>query len=774
MKSIFDIFEFDIIRQRLATFTKTVRGRDLTLKLGLFKDLDSLKEELALMREVQSYLFQHGELPLNNSSDLSIAFHSARSGNILTPADFDHINSDIKASLKITNMALSKTSKDSLLGRIVSQFIDLTPLSTRIEMVVSPSLTIKDSASSQLKKIRKDILTLENKINRTSGELLNTYKAVISDSLITMRNGHYVIPIKASEKYNVNGIIHDISATGQTVYIEPSQIVELNNRLINAKNDELSEINRILRELTMEMLKHETSILANNELIGRLDFIFAKGLLGRNMNAYVAQIQDSQEIFLPKARHPLIAEDEVVANTFNIDETNRIVVITGPNAGGKTVALKTIGLLIMMNQSGLLLPTDGEARLGYFKSIFADIGDQQSLSDNLSTFSAHIANIKDITNRVKKSDLVLIDELGTGTDPVEGEALALALLDFLKEKGAIAVISSHFSKLKTYAFSTAGVVNASMLFDEKALKPLYIFKQGLPGKSYGLSVATKHGLDAGIIQSAQSYMEGAGNLKIEETLSRLNEEVEKSEKENVYLAGKQKELEKLVKENENLRHRLSAKMATIDRDYHEEIGVRKLEVERELDLLLKRAYQGDLKPHELIELKAHLKDETVAEETQEENDTHHEPISVGDYVHLETLGSDAKVIKISGKRVEVQLTSGLPVKTKLDQLTKISKANVERPKKQTVVETQLIDTTPVKMELNLIGLRVDEALGELSRYLDRCLTKRFGSVRIIHGFGSGALRKAVHDYLKGQSYVKTFYMAGPTDGAGGATIVELK
>lgn len=772
MKSIFDIFEFDVIRTRLTSFTKTMRGRDLGLKLGLFKDLTTLKDELALMKEVQTYLFQHGELPLNNSNDLSIPFKSARSGNILTPADFDHINSDIKASIKITNMALARTTKESLLGRLVQELVDLSPLATKIDMVVSPNLSIKDSASPALRKIRKEILMLESKISRTSGELLTTYKNVISDSIITMRNGHYVIPIKASEKYNVNGIIHDISATGQTVYIEPSQIVELNNRLINAKNDELTEINRILRELTMEMLKSETPILKNNETIGRLDFVFAKGLLGRQMNGYVAIISDTQEIYLPKARHPLIPDDEVVANSFSIDENNHIVVITGPNAGGKTVALKTIGLLVMMNQSGLLLPTDGEARLGYFKSIFADIGDQQSLSDNLSTFSAHIANIKDITSRVKKSDLVLIDELGTGTDPVEGEALALALLDFLKEKGAIAMISSHFSKLKTYAFSTPGVMNASMLFDEKALKPLYIFKLGLPGKSYGLSVATKHGLDETIIKSAQSYMEGAGNLIIEETLSRLNEELEKSEKENKKILHRQKDLERLVKENETLRTRLNAKMATINEDYTQELELKKHEVERELDLLLKRAYQGDLKPHELIELKASLKAEEQATTVSDEVDN--EPLKVGDYVHIETIGSDAKITKISGKKVEVQLTSGLPLKTNIDELTKISRVNVERPKKSAVVETQLVDTTPVKMEINLIGLRVDEALGELSRYLDRCLTKKFGSVRIIHGFGSGALRKAVHEYLKTQSFVKTFYMAGPHDGAGGATIVELK
>ena len=771
MKSIFDIFEFNEIRTRLASFNKTIRGRDLSQKLMLFKDLPALQDELALMKEVQTYLFQHGELALNNSSDLSLAFKSARSGNVLTPADFDHINSDIKASIKITSQAQAKISKDSRLSLLIATFIDLSVISEKIESIISPNLTIKDNASPALRKIRRDILTIENKITRTTGDLLTTYKNVISDSLVTMRNGHYVIPIKASEKYNVNGIIHDISQSGQTVYIEPSQIVELNNRLINAKNDELSEINRILRELTLDMLKNEDAILLNNEIIARLDFLFAKALLGRAMNGYVATLSEEQEIYLPKARHPLINEQVVVANTFDININNHIVVITGPNAGGKTVALKTIGLLVMMNQSGLLLPTDGEARLGYFRSIFADIGDQQSLSDNLSTFSAHIANIADITSRVKKSDLVLIDELGTGTDPVEGEALALAILDYLKDKGAIAVISSHFSKLKTYAFSTSGVTNASMLFDEKALKPLYIFKLGLPGKSYGLSVATKHGLNDTIIKSAQSYMEGAGNLKIEETLARLNEEVEKSEQENVRIFKQQQTLEKALKHNEQLQKRLNAKMASFDEDYSLEIATRKAEVEAELKELLKRAYQGDLKPHEIIDLKGSLKEDSHIKKYKDHDPE--EEIKVGDYVYLETLGSDAKVIKINGKRVEIQLTSGLPVKTKLDQLVKIESVTIERPKKQAIIETDFIDDASVKMELNIIGLRVEEALSEVSRYLDRCLTKRFSTVRIIHGFGSGALRKAVHEYLKQQSFVKKYYLAGQFDGAGGATIVEL-
>ncbi len=770
MKSIFDIFEFDAIRQRILKFTKTVRGREMVQKLSLFKDEASLRAALALVEEVFDYLFRHGELPLNNSSDLSIAFHSANIGNILTPSDFDHINSDIKTSIKITNIAMSRINKDSRLGQLINGFIDLSPLSERIEQVVSPNLSIKDSASSELRKIRREILNLETKISRTSGELLTTYKSVISESIITMRNGHYVIPIKASEKYNVTGIIHDISQTGQTVYIEPSQIVELNNRLINAKNEELTEINRILRVLTQEMLAKEQAILSNNELIGHLDFLFAKALFGRSTNSYVALISDEQEIYLPQARHPLIDEQVVVANTFTISQENRIVVITGPNAGGKTVALKTIGLLVMMNQSGLMLPTDGRARLGYFKSIFADIGDQQSLLDNLSTFSAHIANIRDITSRVKRNDLVLIDELGTGTDPVEGEALALALLDFLKEKGAIAIISSHFSKLKTYAFSTAGVSNASMLFDEKALRPLYIFKLGLPGKSYGLSVATKHGLAEQIIKSAESYMAGAGNLKIEEMLARLNEEVEKQEQQNDKLKAKEKDLERLVKQNDQLRARLNAKMEKFDQAYKEEIEERKIAAEKQLDLILKKAYQGDLKPHEIIDLKAGLNKEDIKVNNKDDKT---EPLQVGDYVHVETLGSDAKVIKIDGKRIVVQLTSGLYVKAKRDGLSKILAPTLEKPKQKAVVETNLIDDSPLKMELNLIGLRVEEALAEVARYLDRCLTKRFTSVRIIHGFGSGALRKAIHEYLKSQKYVKDFHLAGPHDGAGGATIVEL-
>lgn len=770
MKSIFDIFEFDAIRQRIATYTKTVRGREASLSLSLFKDVESLKTELDLLEEVHAYLFRHGELPLNNSHDLSIPFKSAKAGNILTPADFDHINSDIKASIKVINIALSRIDKNSLLATLIKGLVDLSPISTKIESIISPSLTIKDGASPQLKKIRKEMLALETKISRTSGELLTIYKNVISDSIITMRNGHYVIPIKASEKYNVNGIIHDISQTGQTVYIEPSQIVELNNRLINTKNDETIEINRILRELTSEMLTQEAAIIANNMTIGRLDFLFSKALLAKASNSYTATIVDKQEIYLPKARHPLINENEIVPNTFTINHDNRIVVITGPNAGGKTVALKTIGLLVMMNQSGLMLPTDGAARLSYFKSIFADIGDQQSLSDNLSTFSAHIENIRDITRRVKKDDLVLIDELGTGTDPVEGEALALALLEFFKEKGPIAVISSHFSKLKTYAFSTPGVTNASMLFDEKVLKPLYIFKIGLPGKSYGLSVATKHGLDEKIIQSAASYMDGAGSLQIETTLSRLNEELEKSEKAHQELLKRHKDLEKMVKDNEILRSKLNQKIAAFDEEYLEEIAKRKLEVEAELDRILKAAYQGNLKPHEIIELKRDL----VNDEGHFENDNDDdEPLQIGDYVHLQTLNGDGKIIKLSGKRIEVQLTSGLMVKTTLAEVSRISHTNVQKPKAKGVVETNFNLGESVKLELNLIGLRVDEALPELAKYLDNCLTKRFTTVRIIHGFGTGALRKAVHDYLKTQKYVKKFYLAGQHDGAGGATVVEL-
>ena len=476
MQNIYETFEFNRIKEHLLEYAKTELAKVYIDELKMFDNPNDVKNALEDLKEISSIIVRFGPLPIHNSANALVLIDLAKKTGLLTPRDLSLIAEDV---LTITKISAFLKKIDSLYPRVNAMtegFIDLSNLEKEIHRVITNSLTVADNASTDLYQIRHQLKKAEANLQSKIASLAFSYGKYLNDDNITIRDGHFVLPVKTVDKSKVNGIVYDVSDSGNTTFIEPLEIVQINNEITALKVQENEEIRRILKALTALVLLQEGEIITNNKIIAKLDFLSAKALYAGEINADIAEISDKQEIYLELARHPLIDPKKVVANSFELNENEPIIIISGPNAGGKTVSLKTVGLLTLMHQAGLALPVR-KAKVGYFKHIFIDIGDNQSLSDNLSTFSAHISQIGEIIHAVGGKDLVLLDELGTGTDPKEGEALAVEVTKYLEAKHALAMISSHFAAMKEYAFLSKNIANASMIFDEENLSPTYRFKK---------------------------------------------------------------------------------------------------------------------------------------------------------------------------------------------------------------------------------------------------------------------------------------------------------
>lgn len=765
---IISLLEFNLIREKLANFTKTERGQSLALSLAAFKTKEAAREALLILAEAETFYAKHGTPPFSNSVDLSYVLESAKAGNLLSPRDLALIRRDILIINEVINFLSPELSAYPRLAKTLESFINLKELLEAINKVISTNEEIKDNASHQLKKIRRNILNKEQEMTKTVNKLLEKYAAFANESLVTMREGHYVIPVQARHKNKVQGVIYDISNSGQTLFIEPQEVSLLAQALISEQNEERIEINRILRELLLVVLHEYDALLSNNTLLAELDFLFAKAKYGHAEHSFVPRFCEEEKLYLPDALHPLIPRDEVVSNTYMLDQDNFIVIISGPNAGGKTVSLKTIGLLSYMAKAGLMLPTSREATLPFYDNIYIAIGDTQSLSSNLSTFSGHIKSLEFILNNAKKGDLVLLDELGTGTSPEEGEALAIAITNYLYQKNITSVISSHYAKLKAFAFTKPGMTNASMAFSDVELRPLYKYHHNIPGLSYGLFVAEKFGIKKAIIAEAKENLNEDAAI-FEETIIRLEKELREVTtlkqallKNELVLEEKLAKLsfqEETLKKLQNELH-LAKKEAVLD--YVNE-------TKEKLEELLKKAFAEDQKAHKIIDVKKEVDELLRISDTPK---TTKEKFELGDYVVIITLGVKGEITKVGPSNFTVRLHNGKVMRVTKEQMTKAIRDEKEPPKKE-VISHAISLTEAVPLELNVIGKRVDEALMLVTSYLDKCLLKNYGEVRIIHGFGTGALRRAIHDYLKTVPYVKSFRLGREQEGHGGATVVSL-
>ncbi len=763
---IYELLEFDRIKEGIKSFTKTEIGALLATILNSFDNVGDAKEALALLAETDAILTRFGTIPLSQSHNLTPILESAKQGNILTTHDFYLISADILNITKVNYYLSDKLTNAPLLKKMLGRELDLSFLAKEIDKIITPNLLIKDNASHELARIRKNIALSEDRLTKAANGLLAKYGKYLAEQIITQREGHFVIPVKTAHKNKVDGIIYDISNSGQTIFVEPNEIAMLNTTLIAHKNDEIIEINRLLRALTLETLQYEHQIKNNNYLLGELDFLFAKAQYGQKQKGIIPTFQDEVGLSFKIARHPLIDPSLVVANTFNLHHDKYIIVISGPNAGGKTVALKTMGLLVLMAKSGLMLPVSAPPTLYFYENVYASIGDEQSLSQNLSTFSSHVTRIGEIIKDATERDLVLLDELATGTSPEEGEALALAVTSYLLNNRISSVISSHYSRLKEFAYKSEGIINASMAFDEVELLPLYQYREEVPGRSYGLVVAKRFGIPAPIISDAENIL-SAGVYDFETTIGKLRHELLLLDEEKKALTAEKERLAKKEKTLEKELNRVKEQQIAFKEEKHERLQGEINAALQTIDTLIKDALQSGGKAHEIIALKQEVSNLLKDAETFEEESEYFE---VGDYVEIKNLHFKGEITRIKDDVITVMLSSGKHLKVKASDLV-ISEKKTSKPKKPVITTDIDKEVHSVKPEINVIGMRVDEALAVIGPYLDRALLKRYPSVRIIHGFGSGALRRAIHEYLKGVSFVTKYSLAGQFEGQGGATIV---
>ncbi len=767
MQDIYLTFEFNKIKETIKEYSKTEIGKESIDSLKMFSSNKEVVESLSDLNEMISIVNRFGVMPISTSANALYLIDMAKKTALLTPRDFNLIANDIITSKNILKF-IDKidVSYPRIKGK-VETFEDLSSLEKEIHRIITPSLTVSDKASPELKEIRDKIRRLETTLQQKVASLSLTYSKYLNDDNATIRDGHFVLPVKTVDKSHVLGIVYDISDSGATTFIEPMEIVQINNQLTSLKVEENEEVRRILKALTALVLLQEKEIIHNNAIIGQLDFLIAKSLYANEINGVIADNTLEQVIVLAQARHPLINKDKVVANSYRLNQEKRIVIISGPNAGGKTVSLKTVGLLVLMNQCGLAVPSE-KATLGYFKNIYLDIGDNQSLSDNLSTFSAHMNQIGEITQKVGSKDLVLIDELGTGTDPREGEALALSIVKYLENKNCLAMISSHFSALKEYAFLSQSIDNSSMVFDEEKLLPTYKFRQGAPGMSYALDVASRYGISLDIVQNSKAFLAESSTNETNELLSILQKKLDAANKLEEELKKKQRELDSLEKKLDSDEKLLKERRNKLLEDVKDEKQQIIDKAKKDVDEIIAVLSKDGTKLHEVIELKKQLED---LQDSPDAIDYNEEIIS-GDYVSIPSLNINGRVMRVNGNKARINGDTGLSFDVDISKLHKINAPKTSAVKKSSnPIDLSL--GTNVSLELNIIGMHVEEASIALIKYIDSCRLKHFKQVRIIHGFGSGALRKMTRDYLDKQNDLS--YRPGDgSEGGGGATVVIFK
>lgn len=768
MLDIYGTLEISKVLEEIASYSHSEIAKNRILNLKMLPQ-EEVKKSLVILDELISYSLRFGEFSINQSFDLSDVVEIAKKAGVLSPLDLDHIASDIQISTKIFKQfeKIDRTKYFNLYTLATSLY-DLEPLEKKIHKVILPNLEIADSASPKLASLRQKITKKEQEVRALSGTLIQKYHDYLSEPNISIRNGHFVLPIKTTYKNKIDGIIHDFSSSGQTTFIEPSNLVNLSNEIYALKADEQEEIYSLLKMLTEAINDKSSEVLENNKIIAELDFIAAKTRYSLFHNCVVSELSNERIIDLKNARHPLIEKDKVVANDFYFDLDTRIIIISGPNAGGKTVALKTLGMLVMMNQMGIAIPASEKPRLSYFPRIYADIGDNQSLSDNLSTFAAHVSNLSTITHFVSENDLVLLDELGTGTSPNEGSALALSVTDFLVKKNCFALISSHYEAMKEYPFRHKVAKNAMMVFDEKNLLPTYVLKIGFPGRSYGLEMAKRYHLDNSVIESSRRYLQKSSTKGVNDVLDKLNAVLRENEELSKKLTEQSRQLDIKEKDLKYQSKILKEKKDNLLEDVEETKEEMIRQAKKEIDEVIKLKNNPNAKVSELIQTKSKL-DKLFEEEIVESN----EDISFGDYVKISSLDVLGKVININKNKLEIITSGGMTYKTTKEKVEK-TEAPKERKTSKTNVDEMVRYKADIKSEINVIGEHVDDAIAIVSKYLDDARIRGFKEVRIIHGMGTGALKGAIHSYLAGCNFVEEYHLGGEFDGRSGATIVKLK
>ena len=776
--------EFNKIKEILSTFSCTYIGKEYCANLFPTNIKEDVKYSLKETQEAVNLISRNSCPSFYEIADISINLKNLESNNILSIKSL----LELTTILKLANELKEYFNKDFIENNdypiLCNLFIDLYSnknIIEKINLCIIDENTIDDKASKSLSSIRKKQKNLEQDIRSKLSQMIHssTYSKFIQDSLVTIRNDRFVIPVKEEYRSQIKGFVHDISNAGSTVFIEPISIFEMNNELNQLKIDENIEIEKILKDLSSIFYPYIEQLKMDSDLIGKLDFIFAKAKFSNSLDAITPIINDEKEINLINARHPLIDKNKVVPISVNIGNTFSVLLITGPNTGGKTVTLKTIGLLSCMACSGLNIPADEHSSIYVFDEIYTDIGDDQSISDSLSTFSSHMTNIVEITKKVTQNSLVLVDELGSGTDPIEGANLAISILEFFKNKKCITIATTHYQELKQYALVTNDFENASVEFDVNTLSPTYKLLVGIPGKSNAFAISKKLGLSDNIINKAKSLM-SSDAVNIEELLKTIYDDKSLIEKEKEEIQKQlnqinllHKSLERdnsLLKQQElDLINNAKIKARNILLDAKEEATniIKQLNNSKDSNQIntLRNTLNTDIKNIKITNSKNSSKEHIPYEEIKPNME-----------VYIPTFNKNGIILSHVNKSNEVQVQIGnIKTNININNIEKISTSNKTNETSNTNLGyTKISKTQNIKSEINVIGLNVEEAIFVVDKFLDDCSLAKLQNVRIVHGKGTGKLRTGIHSFLKNNPHVKSFRLGTYGEGEMGVTVVELK
>ena len=787
-KTLFKL-EYDKIIALLEKEATSFRGGQLCRRLKPMTDIDKINTYQEQTAAAFTRIVQKGRISFGDAAPVEESMKRLEIGGALSISELLRICRLLGNAARVKSYGRHDTQEESCdcLDAYFDQLEPLTPLSTEIERCIIGEDEISDDASSTLKHIRRNINGINDKVHATLTNLVNgSLRTYLQDPIITMRGDRYCLPVKAEYRGQVQGMIHDQSSTGSTLFIEPMAVVKLNNDLKELYAKEQEEIQVILADLSEETAQYIEEIRADYRALTDLDFIFARGALALSMKGSRPIFNEENRIHIREGRHPLLDPKTVVPITVTLGEDFNLLIVTGPNTGGKTVSIKTVGLFCLMGQAGLHIPAGDRSELAVFHQIYADIGDEQSIEQSLSTFSSHMTNIVSFLKKIDSHSLVLFDELCAGTDPTEGAALAIAILSHLHQQGICTMATTHYSELKVYALSTPGVENACCEFDVQSLRPTYRLLIGIPGKSNAFAISGKLGLPDFIIDDARERLTEQ-DISFEDLLADLEISKRTIEKEREEIAALKKEAEDLKSQAKERQEKLDEQRDRILREANEKASAILRDAKDVADETIKnfrKFGKENISAAEMEKererLRKKIKDTSSASamKTQKPKKAHKPTdFKLGESVKVLSMNLTGTVSSLPDARGNLTVQMGiLKSKVNISDLEIIEEVSPYAPKKLNRTSKGKIKmgkTLSVRPEINLLGRTVDEAVAELDKYLDDAILAHLNSVRVVHGKGTGALRKGIHEYLRRQKHVKSYHLAEFGEGDAGVTIVEL-
>ncbi len=783
--------EYEKIVNQLAEHASSDWAKEHCLRLKPITDKAKIEQAQAETSAALSRLLRKGSVSFSGIHKIGFSLKRVQAGGVLSIEELLHIASLLDTAKRVKSYGREQEDAPAdTLDAMFSAIEPLTPLADEIRRCIISEDEIADDASSRLKSIRRSIRGMNDRIHSQLTKLLNntTTRGYLQDAVITMRDGRYCLPVKSENKNQVPGMIHDQSSSGSTLFIEPVSVVNLNNELKELFLKEQEEIDQIIAELSGRAGIYSEQLLTDYKLLTTLDFIFAKAKLAQDHNGVAPVFNTNGIIHIRRGRHPLLNKKTVVPIDIMIGEEFGLLIITGPNTGGKTVSLKTVGLLTLMGQAGLHIPAGDRSQLAIFENVFADIGDEQSIEQNLSTFSSHMTNIVGILKKVTKNSLVLFDELCSGTDPTEGAALAISILTELHSRGIRTMATTHYSELKVFALSTEGIQNACCEFDVETLSPTYRLLIGIPGKSNAFAISQKLGMPKKLIEKAKSQITTSEQI-FEDLIADLETSRVTIEKERLQAEQYRQEIEKLRKQAKDKQEKIDNRRDKIIQEANEQALAILKEAKETADASIRNFHKfGTTNPtaNELEKERTALREKMNAAQSRmekkqkqpSENTKAPKKLRLGDAVQVLTLNQRGIVTTLPNAKGELFVQMGiLRTQVNIKDLVLLQEDTAVSSKKTSrasLGKIKMSKSSSISAEINLIGKTVDEALIELDKYLDDAYLSHLSTVRVVHGKGTGALRNAVQSHLRRVKYVDSFHLGEYGEGDAGVTIVQFQ